>query len=98
MRKNSSRVPLDLFVFCNIEMLAGLFHAFDENQDNHIDFKEMACGISACCRGPGTERQKCRKHLKFNFDKNLWNFSYLKENPHNPFLFGAVEDVGNWVG
>merc|ERR550532_2970924 len=26
-----------------------LFAAFDENRDNHIDFKEMACGISACC-------------------------------------------------
>ena len=36
----------------------GLFKAFDENCDNHIDFKEMACGISACCRGPGMERQK----------------------------------------
>lgn len=41
------------------KLLSGLFHAFDENRDNHIDFKEMACGISACCRGPGTERQKC---------------------------------------
>ncbi|KAG8195379.1 hypothetical protein JTE90_001395 [Oedothorax gibbosus] len=36
----------------------GIFNAFDENQDGHIDFKEMACGISACCRGPLTERQK----------------------------------------
>lgn len=36
----------------------GIFNAFDENQDGHIDFKEMACGISACCRGPVTERQK----------------------------------------
>lgn len=43
-----------------IKLLSGLFHAFDENRDNHIDFKEMACGISACCRGPGTERQKCK--------------------------------------
>ncbi|XP_068211640.1 ubiquitin carboxyl-terminal hydrolase 32 isoform X1 [Palaemon carinicauda] len=40
-------------------MLAkGVFNAFDENRDNHIDFKEMACGISAACRGPLTERQK----------------------------------------
>ncbi|XP_006811225.1 ubiquitin carboxyl-terminal hydrolase 32-like [Saccoglossus kowalevskii] len=36
----------------------GLFYAFDENRDNHIDFKEMACGLSACCRGPVVERQK----------------------------------------
>lgn len=40
--------------------ISGLFKAFDENCDNHIDFKEMACGISACCRGPGMERQKCK--------------------------------------
>ncbi|XP_063059044.1 ubiquitin carboxyl-terminal hydrolase 32-like [Engraulis encrasicolus] len=36
----------------------GLFHAFDENRDNHIDFKEISCGLSACCRGPRAERQK----------------------------------------
>ncbi|XP_036380536.1 ubiquitin carboxyl-terminal hydrolase 32-like [Megalops cyprinoides] len=36
----------------------GLFHAFDENRDNHIDFKEISCGLSACCRGPLAERQK----------------------------------------
>lgn len=46
-------------IFMQIKLLSGLLHAFDENRDNHIDFKEMACGISACCRGPGTERQKC---------------------------------------
>uniref|UniRef100_A0A6Q2Y5E1 Ubiquitin carboxyl-terminal hydrolase 32 n=1 Tax=Esox lucius TaxID=8010 RepID=A0A6Q2Y5E1_ESOLU len=36
----------------------GLFHAFDENRDKHIDFKEISCGLSACCRGPVAERQK----------------------------------------
>ncbi|XP_064158454.1 ubiquitin carboxyl-terminal hydrolase 32 isoform X1 [Anguilla rostrata] len=36
----------------------GLFHAFDENRDNHIDFKEISCGLSASCRGPVAERQK----------------------------------------
>lgn len=36
----------------------GLFHAFDENRDNHIDFKEISGGLSACCRGPLAERQK----------------------------------------
>ncbi|ELT99007.1 hypothetical protein CAPTEDRAFT_129894 [Capitella teleta] len=39
-------------------LVNGLFAAFDVNRDNHIDFKEMACGISACCRGPMLERQK----------------------------------------
>jgi len=38
----------------------GLFSAFDENQDGHIDFRELACGISKCCRGPNAERQKCK--------------------------------------
>ena len=36
-----------------------LFSAFDENQDGHIDFKELSCGVSAACRGPEMERQKC---------------------------------------
>uniref|UniRef100_A0A8C4R9Q7 Ubiquitin carboxyl-terminal hydrolase 32 n=1 Tax=Eptatretus burgeri TaxID=7764 RepID=A0A8C4R9Q7_EPTBU len=36
----------------------GVFNAFDENRDNHIDFKEISCGLSACCRGPLAERQK----------------------------------------
>ncbi|XP_023716699.1 ubiquitin carboxyl-terminal hydrolase 32 isoform X2 [Cryptotermes secundus] len=41
-----------------LSVCPGVFGAFDENRDNHIDFKEMACGISAACRGPLTERQK----------------------------------------
>ncbi|XP_034237598.1 ubiquitin carboxyl-terminal hydrolase 32 isoform X2 [Thrips palmi] len=41
-----------------LSVCAGVFGAFDENRDRHIDFKEMACGISAACRGPTTERQK----------------------------------------
>ncbi|KAI5696057.1 hypothetical protein M8J75_007481 [Diaphorina citri] len=36
----------------------GLFAAIDENRDSVVDFKEMACGVSAACRGPLTERQK----------------------------------------
>ena len=42
-----------------VDTLSGLFNAFDENLDGHIDFREMACGISRCCRGPNAERQKC---------------------------------------
>ncbi|KAK7088275.1 hypothetical protein V1264_022210 [Littorina saxatilis] len=49
-----------------------LFVAFDENSDNQIDFKEMACGISACCRGPSTERQKfCFKVFDKDHDGRL---------------------------
>ncbi|KAH8405303.1 hypothetical protein KR222_004086 [Zaprionus bogoriensis] len=40
--------------------LAGLFNAFDENRDGHIDFKELCCGVSAACRGPGVERTRCK--------------------------------------
>ncbi|CAG9103736.1 unnamed protein product [Plutella xylostella] len=36
----------------------GLFLAFDENRDGHVDFKELCCGLSAACRGPKTERLK----------------------------------------
>ncbi|XP_059478649.1 ubiquitin carboxyl-terminal hydrolase 32 [Neocloeon triangulifer] len=40
------------------QAVEGLFRAFDQNHDQHVDFKEMACGISAACRGPLAERQK----------------------------------------
>ena len=45
------------------KLVTGLFKAFDENQDGHVDFKELACGVSAACRGPDLERQKCKKNL-----------------------------------
>ena len=51
---------MHLFVSVMFASLTGLFGAFDENLDNHIDFKEMACGISACCRGPMVEKHKCK--------------------------------------
>ena len=41
-------------------LLPSFFSAFDENQDGHIDFKELSCGVSAACRGPEMERQKCK--------------------------------------
>ena len=37
-----------------------LFNAFDENQDGHVDFREIACAISTCCRGPVAERFACK--------------------------------------
>lgn len=43
-----------------IPALQGVFHAFDENRDGHIDFKELCCGVSAACRGPSVERSKCK--------------------------------------
>ena len=48
------------YIFFSSFFLSALFMAFDENRDSHIDFKEIACGISACCRGPQLERQKCK--------------------------------------
>lgn len=59
----SSAIHADVSLIVKIDHYdqpsAAVFLAFDENCDNHIDFKEMACGISACCRGPSLERQKC---------------------------------------
>ena len=54
-------------------LVAGLFKAFDENQDGHVDFKELACGVSAACRGPEMERQKCEfcNPAKILFGKNV---------------------------
>uniref|UniRef100_A0A0K2TYK3 Ubiquitin carboxyl-terminal hydrolase 48 n=1 Tax=Lepeophtheirus salmonis TaxID=72036 RepID=A0A0K2TYK3_LEPSM len=40
------------------DLAAPFFHALDENEDGHIDLKELSCGVSAACRGPELERQK----------------------------------------
>ncbi len=63
---NSSSGRIDLSVITTLvtpplpeSMARGLFCALDENQDGHVDFKELACGVSAACRGPEIERQKC---------------------------------------
>ena len=48
-----------LYCDCGTVTVVGLYKAFDENMDGHIDFKEMVCGLSACCKGPEAERQKC---------------------------------------
>ena len=50
-------------------LVAPFFSALDENEDGHIDFKELSCGMSAACRGPEMERQKfCFKI--FDVDKD----------------------------
>jgi len=54
------------------KLVTGLFKAFDENQDGHVDFKELACGVSAACRGPDMERQKfCFKMYDLDGDGKL---------------------------
>ena len=54
------------------KLVKGLFRAFDENQDGHVDFKELACGVSAACRGPDMERQKfCFKMFDLDGDGKL---------------------------
>jgi ubiquitin carboxyl-terminal hydrolase 6/32 len=44
-----------------VALAESFFSAFDENQDGHVDFKELSCGVSAACRGPEMERQKCKQ-------------------------------------
>lgn len=48
-----------------------MFSAFDENRDEHIDFKELCCGVSAACRGPNVERIKCEYWLDVILNRNL---------------------------
>ncbi|KAG5891616.1 hypothetical protein JTB14_037130 [Gonioctena quinquepunctata] len=49
----------------------GLFLALDVNRDDHVDFKELCCGISAACRGPLVERMKfCFKI--FDMDRDCY--------------------------
>lgn len=43
-----------------LALCPGLLNALDENRDGQVDFKELACGVSAACRGPVAERHKCK--------------------------------------
>ncbi|XP_017843639.1 ubiquitin carboxyl-terminal hydrolase 32 isoform X1 [Drosophila busckii] len=71
--------------------LAGLFNAFDENRDGHIDFKELCCGVSAACRGPGVERTRfCFKIFDVDRDGVLSHEETLQMI--NVLLFVAKEN------
>ncbi|XP_030372424.1 ubiquitin carboxyl-terminal hydrolase 32 isoform X2 [Scaptodrosophila lebanonensis] len=71
--------------------LAGLFNAFDENRDGHIDFKELCCGVSAACRGPGVERTRfCFKIFDVDRDGMLSHEETLQMI--NVLLFVAKEN------
>ncbi|XP_058455432.1 ubiquitin carboxyl-terminal hydrolase 32 isoform X2 [Malaya genurostris] len=70
--------------------LGGVFLAFDENHDGHIDFKELCCGVSAACRGPNVERSKfCFKVFDIDRDGVL-NFAEVN-NMIEILLFVAKE-------
>lgn len=57
--------------------IRGLFAAFDENCDGHIDFKELCCGISQSTRSPDVERIKfCFKVFDCDRD-NVLNYAEL---------------------
>uniref|UniRef100_A0AAF5DC27 ubiquitinyl hydrolase 1 n=2 Tax=Strongyloides stercoralis TaxID=6248 RepID=A0AAF5DC27_STRER len=58
-----NKMNFDKFKFiCNGSLTPSqvklLFKAYDSNEDNHIDFKEFLCALSASCRGPPVERIK----------------------------------------
>ncbi|XP_058975366.1 ubiquitin carboxyl-terminal hydrolase 32 isoform X3 [Musca domestica] len=71
--------------------LQGLFNAFDENRDGHIDFKELCCGVSAACRGPGVERTRfCFKIFDVDSDGVLSHSETLQMI--NVLLYVAKEN------
>lgn len=66
--------------------LNGIFLAFDENRDGHIDFKELCCGVSAACRGPDVERSKfCFKIFDTDRDGSLC-FTEVEQMVNNLLL------------
>ncbi|XP_074026841.1 ubiquitin specific protease 32 isoform X2 [Leptinotarsa decemlineata] len=69
----------------------GLFLALDVNRDDHVDFKELCCGISAACRGPLVERMKfCFKI--FDMDRDCYlNFEEVQHMTQT-LLFIANEN------
>ncbi|XP_039299269.1 ubiquitin carboxyl-terminal hydrolase 32 isoform X1 [Nilaparvata lugens] len=93
-----------------LSVCSGVFNAFDENRDNHIDFKEMACGISAATRGPLTERQKfCFKvfdvdrdgHLSEDEMKHMIDvmlFVRYKSKAKKEFVPTLMKELNNYAG
>ncbi|XP_060533981.1 ubiquitin carboxyl-terminal hydrolase 32 isoform X2 [Cylas formicarius] len=74
-----------------IKACKGLFLALDVNQDDHVDFKELCCGISAACRGPMAERMKfCFKI--FDMDRDLYLNSSELEDMKQTLKFIANEN------
>ena len=71
--------------------LVGLFLAFDENGDDHIDFKEMVCGLSSLCRGPQSENRKCTNKLQECY-LVLWKLLFRKDFTV-PFIDSLFSDV-----
>ena len=60
-------------------LVAPFFEALDENEDGHIDFKELSCGMSAACRGPEMERQKCKNFFIYQLgDHPLMTSAFLR--------------------
>lgn len=75
--------------------LAGVFLAFDENRDGHIDFKELCCGVSAACRGPSVERMKfCFKVFDTDRDGLL---SFAEVHQMIDILLSVAKDTSNGV-
>lgn len=77
------------------QALNGVFLAFDENRDGHIDFKELCCGVSAACRGPSVERMKfCFKIFDTDRDALL---SYQEVEQMIDILFSVAEETKNEI-
>lgn len=73
--------------------LTGVFLAFDENRDGHIDFKELCCGVSAACRGPNVERMKfCFKVFDTDRDGVL---SFSEVELMIETLMSVAKEIGN---
>ncbi|KAJ8972102.1 hypothetical protein NQ314_000328 [Rhamnusium bicolor] len=70
----------------------GLFLALDVNSDDHVDFKELCCGISAACRGPLVERMKfCFKI--FDMDRDCYLNTEEVQHMLQTLLFIANENT-----
>merc|ERR1719489_670750 len=101
LKARSKSGKFDLKTFADIvspplpnKLVKGLFSAFDDNSDGHIDFKEISCGISQCCRGPYADRQKFLFKM-FDLDKDsLLSTSEVEEMVINFLLVRQIVTRG----
>ena len=78
-------------------LTTAFFKALDENQDGHIDFKELCCGVSAACRGPDLERQKCKKKKYFGRILDGFSVYYLSSSLNLSFLLNFLQFASKYL-
>eukprot|EP01114_Cavostelium_apophysatum_P013687 TRINITY_DN3372_c0_g1_i2.p1 TRINITY_DN3372_c0_g1~~TRINITY_DN3372_c0_g1_i2.p1 ORF type:complete len:508 (+),score=164.23 TRINITY_DN3372_c0_g1_i2:193-1716(+) len=68
-----------------------LFHAFDDKNENKIDYEQFIVGIAMCCKGSSDEKMEFIFHVLAN------NEGFVMEDELLPMMRSSVEAVYNML-